>query len=221
MAIQLITNPDGFLERKVGQAHMRLEIVLVLLVGAMSVPGLLYVVLQVLEEEGGAEMRIIAASRVIRPLLIMLVLWVVYSYLMHFISSYYGGRNPPSQVFKGAAWAFIPIGLGNLVKSGAMYLVFRGADIEAEMSGISPTEKMQSVLDSSMSEPLMLVAILVFAATILWSGHLLSLVVMHSKNLSRDEARRVAAVPVGLHLLVVLWAVVQQGINFGVLLSLT
>lgn len=218
MVLQFVTDPDGFIERKVGQAHIRLELLIVLLVGAMSIPGILYVSLEVLETTNAAEMRIAAAGRVIRPLIVMLVLWAAYAILMHFLSAHYGGRNPPSQVLKGAAWALIPVGIGNLAQSAALFLVFRNADVESRMDGIDPSEQLSSVIDSSMSEPIMLGATVVFAATLLVSGYLLISVVEHAKGLQRDDARKVVAVPVALHLLVVVWAVIQEGVNFGLVL---
>lgn len=220
MAIQLATDPDGFMERKVGQAHIRFEVLIVLLVGAMSVPGVLFVVLEILEVQGSAEMRIAAAGRVLRPLVIMLILWVAYTVILHFLSAHYGGRNPPSQVLKGAAWALIPVGIGNLVKSGALFLVFRDADVEQRMDGVDPAERMAAVFESSMNEPVMIAATVVFAATILLTGYLLMLVVRHAKGLDRDQAIRIAAVPVVLHLLVVVLALVQSTINFGLILAI-
>jgi hypothetical protein len=218
MALQLATDPDGFMERKVGQANIRVEILIVLLVGAMASLGALYVVLQVLEVENAAEMRIASAGQVIRPLLVMLVLWGVYTVLLHFLSAHYGGRNPPSQVLKGLAWALVPVGIGNLVQAGALYYVFRDADVEARIDGVDPAERLQAVFDSSMTEPVMIGATVVFMGMLLLSGYLMTFVIQHAKGLDRDEALRVVAVPVVLHLLVVIWALVQGTTNFGLVL---
>lgn len=217
MVRQIATDPAQFMERKVGQARIRLEIVVVLLVGLLSVPGILYVTLQILDVESSAEMRIAVASRVIRPLFVVLVLWVFYTVVLHFLASHYGGRSPPSQVLKGTAWALIPMGIGNLVQSGALFLAVRGTDISAEMTEIDPAENIQTVFDSSMTDPVMIAGTVLFMLTIVLSGYLMTFAIQHAKGIERPEAVRTVAVPVTLHTLVVAWGLVGGVTNFGMI----
>lgn len=219
MALDLVTDPRGFFERKVGEPHIRTEIVLVLLIGALQLPGTLYVISQVLDEEASAEMRIAAAGWVIRPLLIMLLLWVGYSVIIHLISGHFGGRNPPGQIFKGAAWAFLPIGLGNLAQAAALFLIFRNADVGERLDGLTPAHRLEAVFESSMNEPLMMVAVLVFGLSILVSAYLLIWVVISAKELTREDALKVVAVPTIVHLAFVVWALVQGSINYGLVFT--
>lgn len=218
MIRDLVTNPDEFMRKKVGQANIRVEILLVLFIGLLKIPGLLYISLEVLEVREAAEMRFVVAGRLLRPILILAILWIAYSVAFHFLSAHYRGRGAPSRVLKGVAWAFVPVSLGNLVQSGAFFLVYRDADVPGLLEGYDSSAQMQSLLDSAMSDPIMVVATLIFAGTVLWSGYLMTFAVQHAKSVSHEEATRVVAVPLGLHLLVILWALVQGTTNFGVLL---
>ena len=218
MVQQLVTDPDEFFNREVGKAHLRLEIVVVILVGALSVPGIIYLGLEILEASTTAEMRFTVTGRVIRPVLIMLILWVVYTLLFHFLSSLYRGRGAPSRVLKGLAWAFIPIGIGNLVKSAGLFLALRDENFDDLLDGFTTAEQTQAVFDAAMTEPVMIGAMVVMAATVLWSGYLMVYVVEHAKGVSHEEAQRVVAVPVLLHLLLIGWAIVQSSTNFATIL---
>lgn len=223
MVRQLIGDPGAFMERKVGEAHIRVEILIVLLVGALSSPGILYVMLLALEQSETAQMRFAATGQVIRPLVYILVLWAVYSLACHFIASHYRGRGAPRRLFKGIAWAFLPIGLGNLVKSAALYLVYRDEspeEITEMMSGFMTSEQVDSLFASGMSDPIMIAALVIFAGTVLWSGYLMTFAVAEAKNIDRDKAIRVVAIPILLHLVLVVMAIVQESPNFAVFLTL-
>jgi len=218
MVRQLITAPNRFFDRKVGQAHLRFELVVVILVGALSLPGIIYLGLEILEASRTAEMRFTVTGRVVRPVFIMLVLWVVYTLFFHFFSLLYRGRGSPSRVLKGVAWAFLPIGLGNLVKSVGLFLALRDENFDDLLDGLSTAEQAQSVFDAAMTDPLMIGAMVIMAATILWSGYLMVFVVEHAKGVSHEEARRVVAVPVVLHVLAIVWAIVRSSTNFATVL---
>lgn len=218
MVRELVTDPDGFMRRKVGQANIRVEILLVMLVGILSVPGVLYISLQVLDVREAAEMRFVVVGRLLRPILIIFILWIVYSLAFHLISAHYRGRGAPSRVLKGVAWAFLPIGLGNLVQSLALFLMYRNANVPDLLEGYDSAAQMQSLFDTGMSDPVLILATLIFAGTLLWSGYLMTFAVQHAKNISHEQAIRVVAVPLGVHLLVIIWALIQGTTNFGLVL---
>lgn len=220
MIRDLIFSPDAFMSNKVGQAKIRREILLVLFVGALSVPGLLYVSLGVLDAQEGAEIRFVVIGQLLRPVLIALLLWVGYSLVFHFGAAHFRGRGAPSRVLKGTAWAMVPIGLGNLAQSIAFYVIFRDADISEYLVGLDARQRMTALMETTMGEPAMIVATLILLGTVLWAGYLMVSVVQHAKHVSRDEAIKVVFVPVALHVAVILWAIVQGEPNAGIVLQL-
>lgn len=218
MVRELVTNPDAFFSRKVTQASLRVEILLVMLVGALNAVGLLYVALEVLDVRDGADMQFVVIGRLLRPIILILLAWIGYTLVFHFAASHYRGRGPPSQVLKGVAWAILPLGIGNLAQSAAFVLVLRDESVSDLLEGFDSSAEMQALLESVMSDPIMLVATLLFAGTLLWSGYLMVYVVQHAKSISHEDATRVVGVLVAIHLLAVLWAIVQGAPNAGLLL---
>lgn len=218
MVRELVTNPDAFFSRKVAQASLRLEILLVVLIGALNAVGLLYVVVKVLDVRDGADMRFVVIGRLLRPIILILLVWVGYTLVFHFAASHYRGRGPPSELLKGIAWALLPLGIGNLAQSAAFVLVLRDQNVSDLLVGFDSTAEIQALLESVMSDPIMLVATLFFAGTLLWSGYLMIYVVKHAKSITHENATRLVGGFVGIHLLAVLWAIVQGSPNVGLLL---
>jgi hypothetical protein len=218
MVRRLLTDPESFLERKVNEAGIRFEILLVLLVGGLSAPGVWYVTRGVTAVEESDQMQIVATGAVLRPFVVVVVLWFAYALFVHFAASRYRGRGPPGPVLKATAWAMVPLGLGNAVQSVAFLLAFRSADVASRIEGYDEAEKMQAVFDSSMSDPIVLAGVAVFAATVVWTGYLLTFVVRFAKTVDVTHARRIAAVPAACHLVVVAVAVAQGTTNFGLVL---
>jgi len=214
----LLTDPDSFFEQKVSQAGIRLEVGVVVLVGAASVPGVAFVLLEILAVEDTSQMEIAAYGQALRPLLVAIVFWVGYTVALHFLSSVYRGRGPPGPVLKGTAWALIPVGLGNALQSAALYVAFADADIESRLTGIEASGRLQAVFDSGMPDPVVIVSTVVFAGTLVWSAHLMSYVVAHAKDIDVAEGRKVVAVPLCLHLITVAVAIVEETANFGLVL---
>ena len=218
MVRQLITNPDVFIERQVTKTKIRVELLVVLLAGALGMPGMYYVGQLILDVSSSEAMQFAVAGRIIRPLLIVFLLWIVYAVVLHFIARHFRGRGAPRRLFKGVAWAMIPLGIANVIQSIALFYVFRDVPVADELVGYTQGEQIQSLLDSGMYEPIFLFSMLVVVVSVLWSGYLMSFVVEHAKNISREKARKAVAIPIALHVLLVIWALVQGTHNFATLL---
>jgi len=214
----LVTDPEPFLDRKVNSANIRWEVVLILLVGTMSAVGVYYVSLLVGDIIQADDMRFAIAGKMMRPFLIIFLLWFGYSLVFHFVANRVRGRGPPGPVFKGIAWALLPIGVGNLVQSVAMVFVYSGMDINAAMSGTGPRENLTVVLDAGLREPVMIVAMVVFLLTLVWSGYLMTFVVQHAKDLEHSTAVKVVAVPVAIQILFLVLGLIQGTVNFAMVL---
>jgi hypothetical protein len=214
---QLVTDPEEFLRRQVDSATIRWEVALVLLVGSLSLPGI-YRISTLTEGVVDSETFTFAfAGRMARPLVIVMLLWVGYSLAFHVLANRFRGRGPPGRLLRGTAWALLPLGLGNLVRSAAMVLVSSGLNVEAVMTGRSASEQLGSVLDAVVSEPIVVATTVLFLLLLVWSGYLMTYVVQVGKDVDRRTAVKVVVVPVGLHALGLLFALVDGSVNASML----
>lgn len=215
MVVQLVRNPATFMDRKVGQPTLRWEILAVLVIGAVGSVGLAYVGRQTMTAYDASEiLRFPMIGLVLRPVFGIAVLWVGYSVGIHLLANrVYNARGPLVRVLKPAAWALLPMGLANLVRSAVLYVVIQDIDIETvveegDLFGL--LDPITLVMDAITDEPLYLLAPLATLLAILGTGYLLVYAVRASKDLSREEATRVVAVLAGIHVMYVLWTVGQM-----------
>lgn len=208
MVRKLVVQPDGYMDRKVGQPKIRREIITVLMIGILGSLGLFYVGEQIINEAAAETATFNVIGVVLGPVIGALVLWIGYSVALHVIALQFNGRGPIRRVFKLSAWALIPIGIGNLIKSIALYLVYQDIDV-AEILADLPRGPTDTVLAAGMEEPIYIAAVIISILLILWTGYLLIFAVQNAKNVSRDVALKVVAVPVAIHVLYVVWNLAQ------------
>lgn len=215
MVVELVRNPAAFMDRKVGEPTLRREILTLLVVGAVGSVGLAYVGRQMLSAYEAAEIiRFPLIGLVLRPLAGVFLLWLGYSLGIHLLANrVYNARGPISRVLKPTAWALLPMGFANLVRSAVLYLVVQDVDIatvieEGELFGLF--DPITLVMDAITTQPLYLLAPLASILSILVSGYLLVYAVQSAKDLSRPEGPRLVAALVGIHLAYVLWRAGQM-----------
>lgn len=216
---QFITDPDAFITERVTTRSVRVEVIIVLLVGALGALGALYLGLEALDASDADEMTLAVAAFVIRPVFLTLALWIAYSILFHFAAKFFNARGRLRRLFTGFAWAFVPMGVGNLVQSAAIYLVFQDFTIDDHLEGASPQAQLESVMGAVMSDPLMIAASIVFLGTVAWSAYLMTFVLAQAKtNLSHDEAVKLVAPVAAIQIALGAWAIVNGAPNFALLL---
>lgn len=217
MVVELITNPDAFMERKVQKPSLWREGIVVFLSGALGSIGLFYMIQQFLSVHDSSGYTPFNAFAVFaEPVFGIFALWILYSVLGHFIADRMHARGPIKRVIKLSAWALIPVGIGNLVRSIAIFLAYRNfdpADISFEEDGFHA--QLAEFTELHMTDPIVLVGTAVLIATAVWSGYLLALALEDAKKgLSFDDARKVAAIPSGIFVLYLVW---QTAVSLGVL----
>jgi hypothetical protein len=215
---QLVTNPEQFFEGRINSPTIRWEVTIVALVGALSLPGVYYVTTVAAPVINSAEFSFVRAGRLLRPVVIPFLLWIGYALFFHLLANRLRGRGPPGRLLKGTAWALLPLGVGNLLRSAAMIFVYTRFDVESAMSGRDAREQVTSLLDAGLGEPAMLVAVVLFAGLVLWSGYLMTYVVQVAKDIERRQAFTLVAPPVAIHVLFVLLALVQGSVNVSLLI---
>ena len=219
MVRQLITEPEAFISERVNQRGALREIIVVLLVGALGALGMYFMSQEVLAVTESDEMRLVLVGYVLGPVLITIVLWVIYSVVLHFAARFYRGRGQLRRMFIGTAWAFVPLGIGNLAQSIGMYVVLLDFDVTGELDGIGPDAQLESLLSAMIGEPIMIGATVVFLAMLVWTAYLMTIVLTEAQtNLTREEAIKLVAPIVGIQFLFAVWALVSESTNFALML---
>lgn len=214
--------PDGIIRQRTPKRGLTLETIVVLFCGLVGGAGFGYVMIEALDavDTDNSMFQVQLVGRVLRPVVLTVVAWFLYTVAAHFVASSSGGRGPISRLMRGAAWAMIPIGVWNVLRSIVVAFLFFGVDIPTEPEGLSAAEKAASVYTGTaaggedvyagLTDPLYAIVMLVGIVFVVWSGHLLSVAVAESKDLDIDTARRTAAVPAGLFALYLLVTALGQ-----------
>lgn len=219
MSRNFITNPDAFISERVTKRSASVEVVLVLLVGGLGLLGPLYLGLEMLDVSDAPRMSMAVAGAVIRPVAVTLGLWLGYSVLFHLASRFFNARGRLRRLFTGAAWAFLPMGIGNLVQSAAFYVVVNDLTLEDYLDAPAATDQLTGAFAAVMSDPLVIGASVVFLGTVAWSAYLMTFVLENVKtNLSYDDAVKLAAVVFGIQILLAAWALFTGTRSFALLL---
>jgi len=214
MVSQLLREPSAFMDRKVGQPNLRMEFVVVFTVGVLGAVGNAYVGLNIVDAMGDSETaQLPVAGYVAEPVIGAVLLWFGYSFGLHLISNrVFNTRDPLRRVLKATAWALIPVGVGNLLRLGVLYLVYTGVDYEsvlAENDGTGFNTGLDAVLSEGASDPLYVLAPLITVLAALATGYLLVYATQSAKDLPREEAFRVVAPLVAVHVLYIAWSAVN------------
>lgn len=206
------------MDRKVGQPNIWLEVVVVFAVGALGSIGHVYVAIGVqeaLEDPESVYFSLIAYA--LEPVILVFVLWLGYSVGLHLIANrVFNARGPIRRLFKLTAWALVPLGVAYALRSVVLFLVYRTLEMEQVLAGdrsIGWSGALDAVVSEGTADPLYLLAPVLLLGGVLASAYLLVYAVQETKDLDRDAALRVVAVPAGVHSLYVLWTLVTLAGN--------
>lgn len=207
MLRKIATLPNRMIQRRIPQRGYKLESALIVVCGILGAIGFGYVGTRALGTvEGGVEsLRFEFIGAAVRPLVALVVLWIGYTVISHVLANVYNGRGPVSRLFRASAWSLVPIGLWIALRSVAIFVLFMNETIPAEPDGFGAEAKFQSIAELGLDTPIygaVLLSGVLFAA---WSWYLLSIGVAEAKQLSEEQARKVAAIPAGAVALVIVW----------------
>jgi len=213
MVRQLFTAPDDFMERKSSLRGLQWETLIILVIGGLGAVGHAYVAWDLNTAIRMETLIFPIISYTIEPILGAFLIWVGYSLGIHLIANrVYNSRGPLSRTMKLVAWALLPIGVGNLLRSAVLYFAYADVDWEQALEDADLTSRGQGidvVLETGMEEPVYVLAPILLIVAVLATGYLLVPAVQTAKDLSRNDARRVAGVVIGVHVLYLLLGVVD------------
>lgn len=206
--------PNRLLRRRVDRRSYTLETIALVILGLLGGAGMAYVSIQAMDAFGGDEslLRMVFIGEVLTPLMTLFILWVWYAAGSHIVANkLFRGRGPMGRLFRTSAWALLPIGLWFVIRSAVTYLVFRDVDFPADPDGITEFEMVASILDLGFGDsPLYLLTLVLGLLFVAWSWWLLTDAVEMTKNVSRDAAQKVAAVPAGVYGLILIRDILTQ-----------
>lgn len=219
MLQQALSLPENLIERRLDRRGVTMEVVAILLLGALGSAGLGYLAFEAWTTSEDfvrpAYTHFSLAGMAVGPLGLLLLSWVGYSVISHFVANMWGGRGPIIRLVRVSAWSLVPVGVWMFLRAiVTAYLVFT-ADLESapEIEGVGPGAFVNYYSAEVLEDPIYVVATLVGVLFVGWSWYLLSIGVSEAKNIPLERARRVAAIPAGLlGLRVVQLALQWQGI---------
>lgn len=203
MDIRLVTNPQAFVERQSKYPGIRTQSLIAICVGlAFALQHLGNVVL--LDE---------AYEHVSRPLWVLTIVdfalpflvWGLVTVSIYFVARLFEGYFPPGLLFRLTGWGMAPLIGAGLVRNAGLLYALRDATPpeEPSFSGFQyASETYQSYTGAATAEPVFVIATVLAIPFVLYSGHIWATAVEHISDVTRREARYVAAVPT---VLCVLW----------------
>jgi len=214
----LLTDPERFYEEYIGTRGLRSEFALVLVAGLIGLVGN-YFMLQELIAQFEAfdavtindQVRFQLQQQVIQPLIGAFVLWIWYGFGMYAVGWLYTTIGTTYLAMKRAAWALFPILIANVIHSAAIY--YASTTMEITDSDItiqtSLSDEVTSFVWSQAGGDMIVVAAtavgIIFA---LWAGYIGAYAIAEVRDLTTDEAYRVAAVPTVGYVLFIAYSVV-------------
>ena len=201
----LLTNPGRFYEEYIGTRGMKSEFALVLVAGLIGLVGNYFMLQELIAQFEGFQtvqindqVRFQLQQRVIEPLLGAFLLWIWYGFGMYAVGWIYTTIGTTYLAMKRAAWALFPILIANVVHSAAMY--YQSTTLEITDSDITIETSLSSevaafVWSQASGEIVVVAATAVGIVFALWAGYIGAYAIAEVRDLTMDEAFKVAAVP--------------------------
>jgi len=201
----LLTDPGRFYDEYIGTRGLKSEFALVLVAGLIGLVGNYFMFQELVNQfeafqsvQINDQVRFQLQQRVIEPLLGAFLLWIWYGFGMYAVGWLYTTIGTTYLAMKRAAWALFPILIANVVHSAAMYyystaIEVTDADITIE-SNLSD-EVSAFVWSQAGGDVVVVAATAVGIVFALWAGYIGAYAIAEVRDLTMDEAYKVAAVP--------------------------
>jgi len=205
---KLLTEPSAFMKSSLRGRTLRKEAFVVTLIGLLGAIGPIYIGKQLLDQtETVPYLEFQIFGQIFQPVLIAFVAWFGYSMVAHLIANRLNSRSPFKRLLRPTAWALVPLGIGYLIRSVAIIVSAQLNPPEIEVQGAGGAEAIvrEFMIVQVFAEPVVIVATVVLLGTLGWTGYLFAHAIEHAKELDSDTALKIAAVPVGIHAIVIIY----------------
>lgn len=201
----LLTDPDRFYDQYIGTRGIKSEIALVVVVGVVGAVGN-YLVLQELIAQFepiesvviNQDVRFNLQQRILEPFIGAILLWIWYGMGMYLVGWLYTTIGTTYLTMKRAAWVLFPMLFANVIHTGAMVYYSFTMDIQVSDVAIQSRiaeEVAAAIWSYAAGETVVVAATLAGVLFALWAGYIGAYAIADVRDLSMDEAYKVAAVP--------------------------
>lgn len=203
MVLDIVTDPDGFFERRADDPGWLGPIGVVLVAGIISIvaalPSLQFMSSLFSGIQGGEMVATFTwVGAIVGGLLGPFIRWLLYGVAFFVVSAVaFDPDGSAGDLFALTGWGFVPTIPAAIVNGIASYFVFSGRQLPQNMS---PQEIVQ-YSQSLQSDPALMVASAVGIVFLLWSAFLWTFAVKYARDLPFRDAAITVAVPVGIAVL--------------------
>ncbi|WP_123534373.1 YIP1 family protein [Halosimplex salinum] len=214
----LLTDPETFYEEYIGSRGIKSEFALVLVTGLVGLIGN-YLMLQelllqletidavVVNDDVNFQLQ----QRVVEPLIGAFILWIWYGFGMYAVGWLYTTVGTTYVTMKRMAWALFPILIANLVHTVAMVVAYNGLDVQPDDLDLQTriADQVAAAIWSLASGEIVVVAATALGAVFaVWAGYIGAHAIKDVRDLTMDEAYKVAAVPTAGYVLYIVYSTV-------------
>ena len=192
----VLTNPDQFFaELSAKDTKLTTPFIIVLIaaiISAISAAMMMDVITPALPAEAAPLASIIATISVIMGLIVMFILWLLYTGAFYVISMFFSGEGTFKRCLEFTGYGFIPMIVSVAIGLAVNMAVFPTIDFSVE----NP-ELLQQTLTQN---PLMQASGIIGIFLMLWSANIWIFGIKHARNVSTKNALITVGVPVGMYI---------------------
>lgn len=201
----LLTDPETFYDEYIGSRGIKSEFTLVLVVGLVGMVGNYFMLQELIAQVGNIgsvqitdDVNFQLQQRVIEPLIGAFLLWLWYGIGMYAVGWLYTTIGTTYVTMKRMAWALFPILIANLIHTAAMLYARSTLDLSADDFDIGTqiADQVATAIWSQAGGDIVVVAATLAGALFaVWAGYIGAYAIKDVRDLTMDEAYKVAAVP--------------------------
>ncbi len=205
--LTLVTNPRAFFEsleeRPVGLLVPALFVLLTALISAVSAYQISAIVAQMMPQLRGMG-PVIGGIGAISALVVVLLMWVIYTAIFFAISMAFNGRGDFGRLLSYVGYGFLPQAIGGIVALVLSWSLLSNLRVPSITDPAMISEWTQSL----MKDPSMRLASAISLLFLLWSANIWIFGVRSGRKLSTRDAVITVGIPVLLYVLYTIYTLV-------------
>ncbi|WP_459194072.1 YIP1 family protein [Halosimplex sp. J119] len=214
----LLTDPERFYDEYIGSRGLKSELALVLVVGVVGAIGNYLVLQELIPQFDGSQAVVInqdvrfqLQQRILEPLIGAFLVWIWYGMGTYLVGWLYTTIGTTYLAMKRAAWALVPFLFANVIHTAAM--VYYSVTMDIDPESVAPSSRLandvaRAVWSQPAGEMVVVAATLAGVLFAVWAGYIAAYAIKDVRDLTVDEAYKVAAVPAAGYALYVVYSAV-------------
>lgn len=205
MMLEVLTNPGGFFEKKIKEEADFKPPLMILgamaLISAISAYIIAGKVIGNLPSDVASVAQIGMAIGAIFAIIVVFIIWVVYSGIFYLISVVFGGKGDFKRVLEFISYGFLPSILGSVISLVLTNKAYSSIDFSIQDSAL--LEK------AMLSDPYIMASTVIGILLTLWSANIWIFAMIHSRSLTVKNALITVGVPIGMYLIYMIYTLFQ------------